>query len=168
MLSAHQPRSLQSPKHITGVRPAITGYSRNMAHLLDMPAEILQLMSSSLTRGDRFCLTLTCKRLASVISYLSIGSSWLNALKNGGEFQRFVQAHLRVEAGSVGNIRYLICTACGKLKLRCHKQGFSDAQSEVHVLYRYCIKCQKGVVYVNGEELNRLSKGELGPMDELR
>ena len=132
-----------------------------------MPVEILQLISASLTRGDRFCLTLTCKRLAAVVPFLTINSFLVATLRNGSEFQRFVRAHLRVEAGTIGKIKYLICTACGKLKLRFHKQGFSDAQSEVDVLYRYCIKCQKGVVYVNGEELNRLSKGELDPMSEV-
>jgi len=100
-------------------------------------------------------------------SYPPSSTVLVRALKNGGEFQRFVQAHLRVEAGMIGNIKYLICTACGKLKLRFHKQGFSDAQSEVHVLHRYCIRCQKGVVFVNGQELNRLSKGELEPLIEL-
>lgn len=118
-------------------------------NITSLPTEIMILITRDLSAADQLNLKMTCTRMAFATPDI--------CFKAYREYDRYIRAHLllEVEAAKTRQLRYLICTVCGKVKARNNEAGFSDAQSNVNTLYRYCIACLKGIYVMAGVEISR-------------
>lgn len=111
-----------------------------------MPVEIFVLVFDYLAPEDLLCLQLTSKDLYIIVNGLRFDCRYRQAgLTSVPKLRRFVERHLKIENEMAKRItmRFLVCTACGKLKRRYDGHGSSEAHSKTGVLHRFCMSCAK-------------------------
>jgi len=120
-------------------------------NLTSLPVEVIILITRDLSAVDQLNLKMTYTKLSYATPDI--------CFKAGDQIDLFIRTHrsLEVEAAKTGQLHYLICTGCGKVKLRNNLAGLSDAQSSVNVLYRYCIACcsfsSRASCFIDGVEV---------------